>query len=98
VAAPLAGVLVADYVLLKRCRIDVAGLFDPYGPYRYLNGVNVLAFVSIGGGVAVYYALPHTWLKLAWGIVVGGVLYLALVALQRAITSQPVRDAPPLPQ
>jgi purine-cytosine permease-like protein len=98
VAAPLAGVLVADYVLLRRCRIDVAGLFDPDGPYRYLNGVNVLAFASIGGGVAVYYALPHTWLKVAWGIVVGAVIYLALVGLQRAITSQPAREAPPLPQ
>lgn len=96
VAAPLAGVLVADYVLLKRSRIHVAGLFDPDGPYRYLNGVNALAFVSIGGGVAVYYALPQTWLKVAWGIGVGALIYLALVALQRAIAPQPARDAPPL--
>ena len=77
---------------------DVTGLFDPDGPYRYLNGVNVLAFVSIGGGVAVYYALPQSWVKVAWGIGVGAAIYLVLVALQRAIAPQPARDAPPLPQ
>ena len=31
VAAPLAGVVLADYLVLKRARIDVAALFDPHG-------------------------------------------------------------------
>src|SRR6185437_6425085 len=43
VAAPLAAVLLVDYVVVKRRQIDVTGLFDPNGPYRYLNGVNVAA-------------------------------------------------------
>ena len=46
--------------------------------------------------MAVYYALPHTWLKLVWGIGVGAAIYLVLVALQRALVPQPARDAPPL--
>ena len=47
--APLAGVVLADYVVLKHSRFDPAGLFDPRGPYRYLGGVNVAAVVAIAG-------------------------------------------------
>ena len=52
VAAPLAG---GDARRLRRAssarRIDVSALFDPNGPYRYLNGVNVAAVAAIAVGV-----------------------------------------------
>ena len=76
VAGPLAAVLLVDYVVVKRRKIDVAALFDPNGPYRYLNGVNVPAFLAVAAGVALYYSLPHSWLKIAWGIGVAAVAYL----------------------
>jgi NCS1 family nucleobase:cation symporter-1 len=82
VAAPLAGVVLADYVVLKRQRIDVPALFDPAGRYRYLNGVNVTAIVSVAVGVAVYYVVPAEWVKVVWGIGVGAGTYLALTWLQ----------------
>ena len=85
VAGPLTGVVLADYVILKRQRIEVDELFDPNGRYRYLNGVNVEAVIGVAGAVAVYYALPDSWLKVAWGIGVGAAIYLALVALARLI-------------
>jgi cytosine/uracil/thiamine/allantoin permease len=62
--------------VVKRRKIDVAALFDPNGPYRYLNGVNVPAFLAVAAGVALYYSLPHSWLKIAWGIGVAAVAYL----------------------
>jgi purine-cytosine permease-like protein len=80
VAAPLAAVMLVDYVVVKRRQIDVSGLFDPNGPYRYLNGVNLAAFVAIGTGVALYYALPMAWLKIAWGL--GGAALAYLVCLR----------------
>jgi NCS1 nucleoside transporter family len=83
VAAPLAGVVVADYLILKRQQLDVPALFDPAGRYRYLGGVNVAALASVAAGVAVYYALPHDWLKIAWGVGVGTAAYLALSWLER---------------
>jgi NCS1 nucleoside transporter family len=83
VAGPLTGVVLADYLILKRQRIEVDELFDPNGRYRYLNGVNLEALLGVAGGVAVYYALPDSWLKLAWGIGAGAAIYLALVALAR---------------
>ena len=71
IAAPLTGVVLADYVLVHRTRIDVAALFDPNGRYRYLNGVNAAAIAAVAIGVAVYYAVPQAWVKVLWGLAVG---------------------------
>jgi NCS1 nucleoside transporter family len=90
VAAPLTGVILADYVLVQRARIDVPALFDPAGRYRYLNGINVAAIAAVAIGVAVYYALPQAWLKAVWGLALGAVAYLALRAVAEAV----VRPAP----
>ncbi len=87
VAAPLAGVILADYLVLKRTRIEVAELFEPEGRYRYLNGVNVAALLAVAAGVGVYYSLPHSWLKVLWGAGVGGVAYLGLAAGQAAVVA-----------
>jgi NCS1 family nucleobase:cation symporter-1 len=77
VAAPLAAVMLVDYVVVKRRRIEVSALFDPNGPYRYLSGVNVPAIVAVAAGVGFYYTLPHSWLKIAWGIGAAALVYLA---------------------
>jgi len=89
VAAPLTGVVLADYVVRKHWRIAVDELFVPQGRYRYLNGVNVEAILGVAGGVAVYYSLSDEWLKVAWGIGAGGAIYLALVALARLASRSP---------
>jgi cytosine permease len=79
VAAPLAAVMLVDYVVVKRRQIDVKALFDPNGPYRYLNGINVAAFAAVGSGVALYYALPQSWLKIAWGLGAAAAVYLLCI-------------------
>ena len=41
-------IIAADYWVIKRRQIDVPALYDPYGRYRYYNGINwqgALAFV-----------------------------------------------------
>jgi NCS1 nucleoside transporter family len=82
VAAPLTGVVLADYVLLNRGRIDVPALFDPAGRYRYLSGVNVSAIAAVGVGVAVYYALPQASIKVLWGIGVSAAAYILFRRLE----------------
>src|SRR5262249_50062016 len=86
IAAPLTGVILADYLVAKRRRLDVPALFDSGGRYRYLRGVNVAAFGAVALGVAVYYALPQTSVKVIWGIVAAAVAYLALRRLQERPT------------
>jgi purine-cytosine permease-like protein len=78
VAAPLTGVVLADYLLVQRTRLDVPALFDPEGRYRYLNGVNAAALGAVAIAVGVYYAVPQSWLKVLWGLGVGAAAYLAL--------------------
>ena len=85
VAAPLTGVILADYVIVKRTRLDPAALFDPGGIYRYVNGANVAAILAVVAGVGVYYALPQAWLKVVWGLGVSALAYLALVRVQDAL-------------
>ncbi len=85
VAAPLTGVILADYLVVKRARLDPEALFDPGGPYRYLNGVNVAALLAVAAGVGVYYALPQEWLKVVWGIGLSALAYLVLVRFQDAL-------------
>ncbi|KAI1656479.1 uracil permease [Daldinia decipiens] len=43
--APIAGVLICDYWLVKKRRYDVPALYDPDGIYRYRWGVNWRALV-----------------------------------------------------
>nr|OQO18336.1 hypothetical protein B0A51_13731 [Rachicladosporium sp. CCFEE 5018] len=46
--APMAGVIAADYWLIKRRHLDIPALYNPHGRYRYWFGVNphgLIAFV-----------------------------------------------------
>jgi cytosine/uracil/thiamine/allantoin permease len=85
VAAPLTGVVLADYLIVQRSRIDVPALFDPHGRYRYLNGVNVAALAAVGVGVGVYYALPQASLKVVWGVAVSALAYLVFRRVQELV-------------
>jgi NCS1 nucleoside transporter family len=82
VGAPLAGVVLADYLVLKRQRLDVEGLFDPHGRYRYLKGVNVPALVAVAVGMAVYYVVPPSWIKVIWGLSLAAAAYLSLAVVR----------------
>lgn len=47
------GVLVADYLVVRRGVLDVEGLYRPDGPYTYSNGVNPRAIVALAAGTLV---------------------------------------------
>jgi nucleobase:cation symporter-1, NCS1 family len=46
------GVLIADYFVIRRTRLDLAGLYRRAGPYWYAGGFNPVALVSLLAGVA----------------------------------------------
>ena len=92
VAAPVTGVVLVDYVFVKQSRIEVDELFDPHGRYRYFRGLNLAGVAAVAAGVAVYYGVPDSWLKAAWGVAVGAAAYLALIRVQAAVVSQTERS------
>jgi cytosine permease len=97
VAAPITGVVLADYLVVQGARLDVAALFDPAGRYRYLNGVNAAAIAAVACGVAVYYAIPGDLLKVVWGVAAGGGCYLGLARAWAARHRVPLGAAPVAP-
>ena len=46
------GVLIADYFLVRRTRLDLPGLYREDGPYWYRRGVHVPALLALAAGVA----------------------------------------------
>ncbi|MCQ8278650.1 cytosine permease [Acetobacteraceae bacterium KSS8] len=75
--APLSGVLLADYLFVRRGTVDVPGLFERSGPYWYRAGFNPVAIVwTILGFVASATVIP-AWLPVSVGaLVLSGAGYL----------------------
>ncbi len=46
------GILIVDYYLIRKTRLDLKGLYDKDGPYWYIGGFNPLAIVALLAGIA----------------------------------------------
>jgi NCS1 family nucleobase:cation symporter-1 len=46
------GILIADYFVIRRTRLDLVGLYKKEGPYWYLGGFNPAALVALVLGIA----------------------------------------------
>jgi NCS1 family nucleobase:cation symporter-1 len=46
------GVIVCDYVLVRRGVLDLRGLYDTHGPYAYEGGVNRKGMIALVAGIA----------------------------------------------
>ena len=84
----IAGVLIADYWLLRRTRLRLEDLYLPTGVYRYSGGWNFRAVVATVAGCALAWGgLVVPSLKplysYAWfvGFFAAGILYWALAAI-----------------
>ncbi len=53
---PIAGIMIADYFVIRRRQLDVAALYDPRGAYRFTNGFSVVALIAFL--LAVFPNLP----------------------------------------
>ncbi len=50
---PIAGIMIADYFLLRKARLDVGSLYQRSGRYEYRNGVNWTALLALAAGILV---------------------------------------------
>ncbi|WP_051539335.1 NCS1 family nucleobase:cation symporter-1 [Sulfitobacter sp. 20_GPM-1509m] len=84
--APIYGIMIVDYYVLRHQTLDVAGLYDEVGgPYRFGNGWNAPAVVAFA--IAAVFSVATVWLPplvmlsgYAWviGALIGGALYYIL--------------------
>lgn len=84
---PVAGIMVADYFLIRRTRLDVYSLYHRGGPYEYTRGINPRAIIALAAGVVIaligLLVPPLRWLyDYAWfvGFGTAAVVYLALMS------------------
>lgn len=86
--APLYGVLIVDYYVIRRRQVRTEDMFtmDPAGPYYYTGGWNRRALVAVA--LAAVFAVATVWVPalgvlsgFAWiiGAALGGVFYYAVM-------------------
>jgi NCS1 family nucleobase:cation symporter-1 len=82
VFSPIGGVLIADYLFVKKMQIDLVGLFEPRGPYWFWKGVNPVAVVwTLIGFLAYMFVIPKEWIQVLVTVVATGAGYWATVKL-----------------
>jgi NCS1 family nucleobase:cation symporter-1 len=86
---PIAGIMIADYFILRHCVLDVDALYRSEGPYQYSRGTNWRAVWALATGIAVALTglvVPplRPLYDYAWfvGFFVAGAVYLALMRNQ----------------
>jgi nucleobase:cation symporter-1, NCS1 family len=82
----VAGVLIVDYWILRKTKLDLRALFTATGPYRYSGGWNLPAVAAtlIGAGVALagaFWPPMHPIYNWSWfvGFGLAGAVYWALM-------------------
>lgn len=81
VFAPIAGVLLADYLAVRRTQIDVPELFRSRGRYWYLGGTNPIAVAVSLVGAGLYFLFPEVTLRSLVTPIATGLLYVLVVRL-----------------
>ncbi len=97
---PIAGIMIADYFVVRKKHLDVAGLYDPHGPYCFTRGFSLARLGALAlavlpnlpGFLAVVGVVPtasvpsffHTLYHQAW--FVGFALAFGLTLLFRKLS------------
>ena len=79
---PILGVMLADYFVVRRRKLDVDALYvtTPNSRYWYSGGINLAGLIAVlvPGTITMIWFLPMSWLI---GVPVGFALYLVLLPL-----------------
>ena len=93
---PIAGIMIADYFIIRKTQLNVPELYRRNGSYEYDNGVHGRAIVALAMGIATALlglAVPALRLlyDYAWfvGFTVSGAAYVSLVQRAEAPNNEP---------
>jgi nucleobase:cation symporter-1, NCS1 family len=101
---PIAGIMIVDYWIIRRCELDVPNLYRVNGRYRGVNW-HAIAALALGvapnipgflGAVKVLQGPPNVWDAIypyAWftGVLVAGVAYLAFMRARPGFGAEPLK-------
>jgi len=86
---PIAGIMIADYFIVRKAELNLTDLYIRNGSYEYTNGVNYRAMASLATGVivalmglvipSVRFLYDYAWFV---GFIVAGALHIALTPRQ----------------
>lgn len=91
---PVFGIMMVDYYLIRKSKLDVAALYQENGEFRFQNGWHVNAFIALVVGMlfssilpTFTTVLPEWWGIYGWffGVAIGGIAYYALRARGAAV-------------
>jgi len=82
---PIAGVMIADYFLVRHAELNVNDLYRRNGIYEYRNGFNLRALAALGAGIVLaliglvvpplYFLYQYAWFA---GFFFSGAVYYGL--------------------
>jgi NCS1 nucleoside transporter family len=99
VFSPITGVLMADYLFVKKRKIDLAALFQPGGIYWYWRGFNPIAVVWTVLGFGIYmYVVPTEMMKTVSTVLICGCGYWLTTWAMANRWSELARSARPAEQ
>ncbi len=85
---PVAGIMVADYFLIRKTELDVNSLYHREGVYHYTKGINLRAMIALIAGVAIalvglavnslHFLYAYAWFV---GFFSAGAIYVVLMRL-----------------
>lgn len=90
---PIFGVMMVDYYLIRKGRVDVEALYREDGEFRFENGWHVNALIAAGIGIVFSSLLPGLtsvmpawWGVYGWffGVAIAGAIYYALRSFKSA--------------
>jgi nucleobase:cation symporter-1, NCS1 family len=84
---PIAGILIADYYVIRKCNLRVEDLYRRGGAYEFVRGINLRAIAALGCGIGVAFiglVMPSLHVLYNYGWFVGFATSFAVhVALNR---------------
>jgi NCS1 family nucleobase:cation symporter-1 len=48
---PIGGILIADYFVCRRCKLDVSALYQPDGQFKFTGGFSLVAMLALAVGI-----------------------------------------------
>ena len=91
---PVAGIMVADYFLIRRTRLNLPALYHRHGAYEYRKGFNPTAILALAAGIVaaligrivptLAFLYDYAWFL---GFFLSGTLYTLLMLRHRPVST-----------